>query len=46
VLAIVALAGGQYLGWCWLDPVVGVVGAGVILWWSYGSIRGSQRREG
>jgi cation diffusion facilitator family transporter len=43
VLAIVALAGGQYLGWSWLDPVMGIVGAAVILWWSYGLIRGSTR---
>src|SRR5689334_16309980 len=27
VLAIVALAGGRYLGWSWLDPVMGLVGA-------------------
>jgi hypothetical protein len=32
VLAIVVLAGGQYLGGSWLDPVMGIVGAGVILW--------------
>ena len=43
VLAIVALAGGEYLGWSWLDPVMGIVGAAVILWWSYGLIRGSTR---
>jgi cation diffusion facilitator family transporter len=43
VLAMVALAGGQYFGWSWLDPVMGIVGAVVILWWSYGLIRGSTR---
>lgn len=43
VLAIVALAGGRYLGWSWLDPAMGLVGAAVILWWSYGLIRGSTR---
>jgi cation diffusion facilitator family transporter len=43
VLAIVALAGGQYLGWSWLDPLMGIAGAVVILWWSYGLIRGPTR---
>jgi cation diffusion facilitator family transporter len=43
VLAIVALAGGRYLGWSWLDPAMGLVGAAVILWWSAGLIRGSTR---
>jgi len=43
LLAIVALAGGALLGWRWLDPVMGIVGAGVILWWSWGLIRKSAR---
>jgi cation diffusion facilitator family transporter len=43
VLAIAALAGGQFLGWSWLDPAMGIVGAGVILWWSYGLLRGATR---
>src|SRR5262249_27458565 len=34
VLAIVALAAGLWLGWTWLDPVMGFVGALVILSWS------------
>ena len=38
VLAIVALAAGMFAGWNWLDPVLGVVGAGVIAWWSKGVI--------
>ena len=41
VLAIVALAGGALLGIKWLDPVMGIVGAAVILWWSWGLIRNS-----
>lgn len=41
VLAIVALAGGALLGIRWLDPVMGIVGAAVILWWSWGLIRNS-----
>lgn len=34
VLAIVALVCGRYLGWTWLDPVMGIVGAIVIARWS------------
>ena len=39
VLAIVALLGGRFMGWIWLDPVIGVVGAIVIARWSWGLIR-------
>lgn len=35
VLAIAALVAGRFLGWVWLDPVMGLVGAVVILRWSY-----------
>lgn len=35
VLAIAALLGGRYLGWVWLDPAMGVVGAIVIAVWSW-----------
>ncbi|HET9459422.1 MAG TPA: CDF family Co(II)/Ni(II) efflux transporter DmeF [Sphingomicrobium sp.] len=35
VLAIVALTAGRYLGWVWLDPVMGIVGAIVIARWSW-----------
>lgn len=38
VLAILALLGGRYYGWTWLDAVIGIVGALVILRWSYGLI--------
>jgi cation diffusion facilitator family transporter len=38
VLAIVALLSGKYFGWQWLDPVMGIVGAGVIVRWSYGLV--------
>jgi cation diffusion facilitator family transporter len=41
VLAIVALLFGKYMGLVWLDPVMGLVGAAVILWWSAGLIRAS-----
>lgn len=36
VLAIVALVLGKYYGWNWADPIMGVVGAIVILKWAYG----------
>lgn len=36
VLAIIALFGGKWFGWLWLDAVMGIVGAGVITKWSYG----------
>lgn len=39
VLAIVALLGGRYLSWVWLDPVMGLVGATVIAFWSWSLIR-------
>ena len=38
VLAIVALAGGWLYGWAWLDPVIGIVGAGLIIVWARGLI--------
>ncbi|MBI3434455.1 MAG: CDF family Co(II)/Ni(II) efflux transporter DmeF [Proteobacteria bacterium] len=39
VLAIVALLSGRFFGWAWLDPVMGIVGAIVISFWSLGLIR-------
>ena len=39
VLAIVALLAGRYLGWVWLDPVMGIVGALVILRWAWTLMR-------
>ena len=41
VLAICALAGGLVFGLRWLDPAVGVIGAGVIASWAYGLVRDS-----
>lgn len=35
VLAIAALLAGRYLGWVWLDPAMGIVGALVIARWSW-----------
>jgi cation diffusion facilitator family transporter len=39
VLAIGALLFGKYLGWNWLDPLMGIVGALVISRWAYGLVR-------
>jgi cation diffusion facilitator family transporter len=39
VLAILALAATLWLGWKWLDPLVGVLGAAVIGVWSVGLLR-------
>ncbi|MGA0198642.1 MAG: CDF family Co(II)/Ni(II) efflux transporter DmeF [Prochlorotrichaceae cyanobacterium] len=39
VLAIVALFAGKFLGWIWLDAVMGLVGAGVITKWGYDLIQ-------
>ncbi len=35
VLAIVALLGGKYLHWNWLDPLIGILGAIMILRWTH-----------
>jgi cation diffusion facilitator family transporter len=43
LLAIFALSAGLFLGAAWLDPAMGVVGAGVILWWAMGLVRGAAR---
>lgn len=39
VLAIAALLSGRYLGWIWMDPVMGIVGAIVIARWSWSLVR-------
>ena len=39
VLAIVALLAGRYLGWIWLDPVMGIVGGAVIAVWAWNLLR-------
>ncbi len=41
VLAIAALAAALWLGWWWLDPLVGVLGAVVIGVWAVGLMRQS-----
>jgi cation diffusion facilitator family transporter len=39
MLVIVGLLFGRFLGWVWLDPVVGLLGAIVIAAWSYSLVR-------
>ena len=39
ILAIGALLAGRYMGWAWIDPVVGIVGALVIANWAWGLAR-------
>ncbi len=35
VAAILALLAGRYLGWLWLDPVIGIAGAIIIARWAW-----------
>ncbi len=41
VLAIIALISGKYLGWSFLDPVMGIVGGVLIAKWAWGLLRSS-----
>lgn len=43
VLAIIALMGGKFWGADWLDPIMGCVGAVLILIWAYGLLRDTSR---
>jgi cation diffusion facilitator family transporter len=43
VLAIVALVGGMFFGWNWLDPVMGIVGAILVARWAWGLLRDTGR---
>jgi cation diffusion facilitator family transporter len=43
VAAIVGLVAGKYLGWIWMDAVVGILGAIVITHWSVGLARSAAR---
>jgi cation diffusion facilitator family transporter len=38
VAAIAALAGGWWLGWAWLDPVMGLIGAVIVAVWAKGLV--------
>lgn len=37
--AILALLGAKYMGWNWLDPIVGIVGAFIIVKWGIGLLK-------
>ncbi|HEY1848110.1 MAG TPA: CDF family Co(II)/Ni(II) efflux transporter DmeF [Opitutaceae bacterium] len=39
VLAISALLAGKYLGWVWMDPVMGIVGSAVVAQWAWSLLR-------
>jgi cation diffusion facilitator family transporter len=39
VLAISALIAGKYLGWFWMDPIMGIVGSAVVGQWAWGLLR-------
>lgn len=39
VAAIVALIGGKFFGWNWLDPLMGIAGGVVVAIWAYGLLR-------
>lgn len=39
ILAIAGLLAGRELGWVWMDPLMGIVGACVIANWSWGLVR-------
>ncbi len=43
VLAIGALLAGKYLQLQWMDPMMGIVGATLVTWWSIGLIRSTSR---
>ncbi|AOY98500.1 cation transporter [Cupriavidus sp. USMAHM13] len=41
VLAVLALAGGWWLGWRWLDPAMGLLGAVLVGRWAWGLLKQS-----
>jgi cation diffusion facilitator family transporter len=43
VLAILALTGGKLWGASWLDPAMGIAGAGLVAVWAYGLLRETGR---
>jgi cation diffusion facilitator family transporter len=44
VLAIIALVGGRYFGFSFLDPLMGVVASVVVLHWAFGLCRSAGRQ--
>ena len=43
VLAIIGLTAARFLGWMWMDPMMGIVGGCVIASWAYGLVRDTSR---
>jgi len=43
VLAILGLIGGKFWGANWLDPVMGIIGAGLVAAWAFGLLRDTSR---
>ena len=43
VLAILGLLAAKFLGWRWMDPVMGLVGATVIAAWAYSLVRDTSK---
>jgi cation diffusion facilitator family transporter len=39
ILAVLGLTAGKFLGWVFMDPVMGIIGALVIANWAYGLVR-------
>lgn len=39
LLAIIALLAGKHMGWVWLDPLIGIIGAVVITVWAWGLLK-------
>ncbi len=39
ILAITALVAGKFLGWVWMDPVMGIIGSGVVAQWAWVLLR-------
>jgi cation diffusion facilitator family transporter len=39
ILAILGLTAARFLGWMWMDPAMGIVGAVVIATWAYALVR-------
>src|SRR2546423_519673 len=43
VLAILGLTAARFLGWVWMDPMMGIVGGCVIASWAYALVRDTGR---
>ena len=39
ILAISALVAGKFLGWVWMDPVMGIIGSAVVAQWAWALLR-------